>query len=65
MSVAKVIEVISEGKTVEAAVEASVAQATKSVRNVRSVNVKNIQARVVDGKVAEYRVICKVSFVVE
>jgi len=65
MSVVKVIEIISEGKTVEAAVEASVAQATKSVRNVRSVNVKNIQARVVDGKVSEYRVICKVSFVVE
>ena len=65
MSVAKVIEIISEGKTVEAAVEASVAQATKSVRNVKSVNVKNIQARVVDGKVSEYRVICKVSFIVE
>jgi flavin-binding protein dodecin len=65
MSIAKVIEIISEGKTVEAAVEASVAQATKSVRNVRSVNVKNIQARVVDGKVSEYRVICKVSFIVE
>jgi hypothetical protein len=65
MSIAKVIEIISEGKTVEGAVEASVAQATKSVRNVKSVNVKNIQARVVDGKVSEYRVICKVSFIVE
>ena len=65
MSIAKVIEVIAEGKTVEAAVESAVAEAGKSVRNVRSANVENIQARVKDGKVTEYRVICKVAFVVD
>lgn len=65
MSIAKVIEIIAEGKTLESAVENAVEEAGKSVRGIRSVNVENIQARVNDGKVNEYRVICKVAFVVD
>lgn len=65
MSIAKVIEVIAEGKTIEEAVEGAASEASKSVRNVKSVNVENIQARIRDSKVVEYRVICKVTFVVD
>ncbi|NNE33927.1 MAG: dodecin domain-containing protein [Rhodothermales bacterium] len=65
MSVAKVLEIIAEGKTIDEAVEDAANEAAKSVRNVRSVNVDNIQALVEDGKVKKYRVNCKVTFVIE
>jgi flavin-binding protein dodecin len=64
MSIAKVIEVISEGSSVEAAVENAVAEASKSVHSIRSVNVENIQARVKENKVTQYRLLCKVAFVI-
>ena len=65
MSVAKVLEIISEGKSINDAVEDAAKEAAKSVRNVRTVNVENIQAMVEDGKVKKYRVNCKVTFVIE
>ncbi|MBO6574262.1 MAG: dodecin domain-containing protein [Rhodothermales bacterium] len=65
MSIAKVIEVIAEGSTIEQALEAAVAEAGKSVRGIRSVYAKNIQGRVRDGKIVEYRVNAKVTFVVD
>ena len=64
MSIAKVIEIIAEGKSVEDAVENAVAEASKSIRSIRSVNVENIQARVKENQVTQYRVLCKVAFVV-
>lgn len=65
MPVAKVIELISEGVTIEAAVSKAAAQATKTLRNVTAVNVKNIKALVEKGKVVKYRVNTKVTFVLE
>ncbi len=66
MSVAKVLEIIAEGKTINDAIEDAAKEASKSVRNVRTVNVENIQAMVSDGgKVKGYRVNCKVTFVIE
>jgi dodecin len=65
MSIAKVIEIISEGSSVEDAVENGVKEAGKSVRKVRSVYVEGIQAMVKDGKVSGYRVNSKVTFVVD
>ena len=65
MSVAKVIELISEGATVEEAVSKAAAKATKTLRNVTAVNVKNIKALVENGKVVKYRVNTKVTFVLE
>ena len=64
MSIAKVIEIIAEGKSVEDAVENAVAEASKSIRSIPSVNVENIQARVKENQVTQYRVLCKVAFVV-
>ena len=65
MSIAKVIEVIAEGKTIDDAVQNAASEAGKSVRNVKSVFVDSIQALIDDGKVKKYRVNCKVTFVVD
>ncbi len=65
MSVAKVIEVIAEGDTVEGAIKNAAKEASKSLKNVRSVYAEGIQALVDDGKVKSYRVNCKVTFVID
>ncbi|GIV58187.1 MAG: hypothetical protein KatS3mg042_1100 [Rhodothermaceae bacterium] len=65
MSVAKVIEVIAEGESMEAAIQAAVTEAAKSVRNIRSVYVESTQALVENDRVVKYRVNAKVTFVVE
>ena len=65
MSIAKVIEVIAEGKTIEDAVQDGVKEAAKSVRHIRSVYVEGIQAMVKDDKVTGFRVNAKVTFVVD
>lgn len=65
MSIAKVIEVISEGNSVEEAIANSVAEVSKTITNVRQVNVDHIEALVSNNKVTKYRVHAKVSFVVE
>lgn len=65
MSIAKVIEVIAEGKSVDNAIENAAEEACKSVRGVRSIYAKDIQALVKDGKVTKYRITAKVTFVVD
>ncbi len=64
MAVAKVIEILAEGKSIEDAIADGVAEARKTVKNIRSVYVEGIQATVKDGEVASYRVNCKITFVV-
>ncbi len=65
MSIAKVIELIAEGPSIEAAIDNAVAEASKSVRKIKSVYVENITAKVDDGKVSEYRINTKITFVVD
>ena len=65
MSLAKVIEVISEGKTVEGAVENAVKQASKTVHNIKSVYAENIYAVVEGENITKYRINAKVTFVLE
>jgi flavin-binding protein dodecin len=65
MSVVKVIELIAEGDSLEGAIESGVRVASKSVRNIKAVNVENIQGLVEQNQVVRYRVDLKVSFVVE
>jgi flavin-binding protein dodecin len=65
MSIAKVIEVIAEGDSLEGAIDAAVKDASKSVRGIKQVYVEGIQAMVEDEKVVKYRVNAKVTFVVE
>ena len=65
MSIAKVIEVIAEGDSLQGAIEACVTEAAKSVHAIKGVYIENIQA-VVDGtKITSYRVNAKVTFVVD
>jgi dodecin len=65
MSVAKVIELLAEGETIEAAVENAVSEAVKTLHNVKHVYVKDIQGLVEDNRVARYRINAKVTFVVD
>lgn len=66
MGIVKVIEVIAQSKvSFDDAVQQAVAEASKSVRNIDSVYVKDMKCHVNDGKITTYGVICKVSFRVE
>lgn len=63
MSIVKVIEVIaSSEKSIEDALQQAVAEASKTIRNIDSVYVKDIKAHVQDGKISSYGLICKISF---
>lgn len=64
MSVAKVIEVIAEGDTVEQAFENAVREASKSVNSIKSVWADDIEAIVENDEVQAYRVNAKITFVV-
>lgn len=65
MSLAKVIEVIAEGETIEQAVENAVKQASKTVSNIKSVYVENINGIVESDKISMYRVNAKITFVLD
>lgn len=64
-SIAKIIEVEAEGDTVEEAVEAAVEGASKSVRNIQNVYVRDFKAIVENGSVSHYRVDTKITFLVD
>ena len=62
-SVLKVIEVLGNStKSFEDAIQNIVTEASKTVRNIESVYVKEMLACVKDNKISEYRVTAKVSF---
>jgi len=62
----KVIEVLAESKkSWEDAAANAVATAAKTVRNIKSVNVQNLQATVEDDRIVKYRINAKISFVLE
>lgn len=64
MSVAKVTEIIaSSSKSFEDAVDQGVERASKTLKNVSSAWVKDQNVSVENGKVTEYRVVLKVTFV--
>ncbi len=66
MGIVKVIEVIAHSEvSFDDAVKQAVAEASKSVRNIDSVYVKDMKCHVNDEKIATYGIICKVSFRVE
>ena len=66
MSVVKVIEILAESSEGwEAATQVALQEAAKSVRNIKSVYIKDFQAIVEDDQIVKYRVNAKVSFVVQ
>jgi dodecin len=66
MSVAKVTEVIaSSPESFDDAVQKGIKRASKTLENVRSAWVKDLKVVVEKGKITEYRVTMKVSFVLK
>lgn len=64
VSIAKVIEVLAEGSSIENAIESAVEEAGRTVRNIKNVYIADMQAIVRDGKVKKYRVNTRITFVV-
>jgi flavin-binding protein dodecin len=65
MSIAKVIEVLAEGDSIEAAIQSAVSEAAETVRGIKHVYVEGLQAVVEDDEVVKYRVNAKLTFVIE
>ena len=66
MSMLKVIEVLAESeKNWEDATQSAITQAGKSVRNIKSIYVKDMEATVENGKIAMYRINAKISFLLD
>jgi flavin-binding protein dodecin len=66
MAIHKVIEVLSQsGKSWEDATQRAVADAGKTVKNIKSIWVKNFEAVVKDNKIVEYRVNANITFEVK
>jgi hypothetical protein len=65
MSIAKVIEVLAEGESIEAAIQSAVTDAAGTVRGIKHVYVEGIQAIVEDDMVVTYRVNAKLTLIVE
>lgn len=63
MSVLKVIEILaSSEKSWEDATNNAVKAASKTLKGIRSVYVKDMSAVVKEGEVTEYRINCKITF---
>lgn len=63
MAMLKVIEVLAQSETSwEDAAQAAVAKAAKSLHNVRSIYIKDMEAKVENNKISEYRINAKISF---
>lgn len=63
MSVLKVIEVLGNSTvSFEDAVQNVIDEASKTVKNIKSVYIQEMQTTVKDNKIAEYRVNTKVTF---
>ncbi|MBE0414120.1 dodecin family protein [Yoonia sp.] len=66
MSMLKVIEVLAESKdSFEGAARNAVAQAAKTVRNVKSIYIKEMTAQVEGDQIVNYRVNAKITFLLE
>lgn len=65
MSVVKVIEVIATSEqSFEDAVQNALQEASKSVKNIQSIYVKEMNAKVDNNQIVSYGVNAKISFVV-
>lgn len=66
MAVAKVVEIISSSKeSFDDAVKVGIERAGKTLEHIQGAWVKDQKVSVADGKIAEYRVTLKVTFILE
>ena len=65
MAVVKIIELIgSSPKDWEEAAKNALAEAAKTVKNIKSIYVKRCNAKVENNKIVEYRAVVKIAFIV-
>lgn len=63
MPIVKIIEVIASSEIgIDDAIQQAVTEASKTIRNIDSVYVKDIKAHVKDGKISTYGIVAKISF---
>ena len=66
MTMLKVLEVLAQSdNSWEDAAQNAVNEAAKSVHGIKSIYVKEMEASVEDGKIKQYRINAKISFVLE
>lgn len=66
MSIVKVIEVLAQSpESWEEATRNAVSEAARTIRNIKNVYIKEMQAVVENNRITEYRVNAKISFVIE
>lgn len=66
MSVVKVIEVLAQSeKSWDDAARVALEEASKSVRGIQSIYVKEMQAVVQNNRIVQYRINAKISFTIE
>ena len=66
LSVARVVEISSTSdKSFEHAIQEGIARASKTLRDIKSAWVKEQEAQVQGGKITAYKVILKVTFVLD
>ena len=66
MTMLKVLEVLAQSeKSWEDAANNAVKQASETVRGIKSIYIENMEAVVEDGKISQYRINAKISFMLE
>jgi len=66
MPIVKVVEVMAQSeKSWEDAAQTALREAAKTIRGIKSLWVKEMQAVVENGKITQYRITAKLSFVIE
>ncbi len=66
MAIVKVIEVLAQSeKSWEDAAHVALREAAKTIRNIKSIYVDQMQAKVENNKITEYRINAKISFIIE
>lgn len=66
MAVVKVIEILAEsGESWEDAAREALKEASKTVKNIQSLYIKEMQAIVENNEIVSYRINAKISFVVQ
>ncbi len=66
MAIVKIIELIgSSSKSWDDAAKNALAEAAKTVKNIKSIYVKKCNAKVEKNKIVEYRAVVKIAFIVE
>ena len=66
MTILKVIEVMTESeKSWEDAAQRAVSNAAETVHNIRSIYIQDMEAKVKNNKITEYRINAKITFALE